>query len=181
MLDAFKDRLTCFALYPKAGRAFAAIGVALMIAVLADPLLCTLLSDDGGGSSGEGSASFYLGQAVQIDGASGISIDSDRVMTGFSNEPPDSFSEEVFAGQSGWYSSSKDGVIAGFAFPSSVSSSMKQVSSWFEQKGWRSVPSGQDSVRTFIKEQGDFRWAMVSCETVGNKVSVVVNARRCDD
>ena len=36
------------------------------------------------------------------------------------------------------------------------------------------MPSGQDACGTFVKDEGDLRWLLVSCSQAGGQVSVVM-------
>ena len=71
-------------------------------------------------------------------------------------------------------------MIAGCVLSGSRVSAIGEIESLLEEKGWRAVSSGQEAVSTFIKGEGEYRWLMVSYETVGAGISVVVNARNAN-
>ena len=99
-------------------------------------------------------------------------------MSRFSEDAPSSFKTEVMDERADWCSADDQGVIAGFVVAGDKEATAKQVGSALEGRGWRSVPSGQASVATFVKSSGEFRWVMVSLSFFGEETSVMVNARR---
>ena len=107
-----------------------------------------------------------------------VGINSERVMAHFAEEPPSSFETEVIDERGDWYSVDEQGVIMGFAYVGDEEKAMKRIDSALEGNGWKSVPSGQASVATFVKDSGEYRWAVVSLSFFGGEASVTINARR---
>lgn len=165
-------------LYPRAYLALVLLAAAFALALLLDPLTEVFRSEVDEGYVGDGSEnSLFLGNALALN-ADGLSVEPDRVLAGFDDQPPGGFADEVMDAPDGKYSFDADGVIAGFLFREGLPAAAEDVSLLLERRGWRAVSSGQNSLVTFVKNRGEFRWAAVSFESSSGGTSVVVNARR---
>ena len=102
----------------------------------------------------------------------------DEKIGGFDDEAPSFFADEVFEGQNGRYSADGDGAIAGFLFSCNVDASMEMILECMTEKGWHVVSSGHGAIATLVKDCGEYRWAMLSCEAVGQDTSAVLNVRK---
>lgn len=165
-------------LYPRACRAFALVALGVFAVVLSGWLFAWLgagLNDASIASSA--SSAVVIEDAVDSDKGI-LRLDPDKVLARFDQDAPNSFNAEVLDGWGDWHSLSDDGVIAGCVLPCDRISAIGEIRSLLEERGWRTVPSGQEAVLTFIKGEGEFRWLMLNCESVGAGTSVVVNARR---
>lgn len=165
-------------LYPKAFSALKVLAVGVGLLFLGNTLFLGLNIVESSAAercspSSEGSLAEIL---YSSDGS--VRIDSERVMSRFSEDAPSSFKAEVMDERADWCSADDQGVIAGFVVAGDKEATAKQVGSALEGRGWRSVPSGQASVATFVKSSGEFRWATVSLSFFGEETSVMVNARR---
>ena len=165
-------------LYPRACRAFGLVALGVFAVVLSGWLFAWLgagLSD----ASIANSASSAVVIEDAVDSDKGIlRLDPDKVLARFDQDAPNSFNAEVLDGWGDWHFLSDDGVIAGCVLSCDRVSAIGEIRPLLEERGWRTVPSGQETVLTFIKEEGEFRWLMLNCESVGVGTSVVVNARR---
>lgn len=143
-----------------------AIGVFAAVAVVG----CLRGWDSGssGDSIGHSAGSaVVLADAIDSDGVI-CALIPNKVLARISiQEAPNSFNAEVLDGWGDWHSLSDDGVIAGCVLPEDRITAVGEIGSLLEEKGWRPVPSGQEAVLTFVKEEGEFRWLMVSYESVG--------------
>lgn len=165
------------ALYPRAFYSIALIAIGVFAAVVSGWLLAWLGFGSSGDSIGHSAGSaVVLADAIDSDGGI-LRLDPDKVLARFDQDAPNSFNAEVLDGWGDWHSLSDDGVIAGCVLPEDRITAIGEIGSLLEEKGWRAVPSGQEAVLTFVKEEGEFRWLMVSCESVGLGTSVVVNVR----
>ena len=163
-------------LYPRAYAAVALIGLAFVLVLAGDWVRSSLAGNDAAQDSA-GSPSM-MGAGVLGFDQDGIRINGDALLASFSEEAPSSFKEEVLSWDGGRYSVDEEGVIADFSFVGDVESAMKSAELWLADKGWKAVPSGQESFETFAKAQGEFRWLAVSCSSATGVTSVVVNARK---
>ena len=149
------------AFYPRALYAIALIALGVFVAVVSGWLFAWLGSGFGGTSIGRSTGSTVVLADAINPGEGILSLDPDKVLGGWGD----------------WQSLSDDGVIAGCVLSGNRVSAFGEIESLLEEKGWRAVPSGQEAISTFIKGEGEYRWLMVSYETVGASTSVVVNAR----
>ena len=67
-----------------------------------------------------------------------------------------------------------EGRVIGLCLPGTAAEGFSSMSKGLEEAGWTVVPSGQDACGTFVKDEGDLRWLLVSCLQAGGQVSVVV-------
>ncbi len=165
------------AFYPRALYAIALIALGVFVAVASGWLFAWLGSGFGGTSIGRSTGSTVVLADAINPGEGILSLDPDKVLARFDQDAPDSFNAEVLGEWGDWHSLSDDGVIAGCVLSGNRISTAGEIESLLEEKGWRAVPSGQEAISTFIKGEGEYRWLMVSYETVGAGTSVVVNAR----
>lgn len=92
----------------------------------------------------------------------------------FSNDLPEGFDDEIALSGDSNLAVSSDGRTIGFTMDVSVSDAMDSIRTSLEEKGWTYVPSNHDSVATFVKEEGLYRWLAVTCTAVGDSSSVVL-------
>ena len=111
-------------------------------------------------------------------GSSNVLSYLDGMLDDFDSVAPSCFTDEVFDAANGRYSADEDGAIAGYLFPADIDTSMLMILGEMEEKGWKAVSSGHSSIVTLVKDEGEYRWAAVSCETVGQETSAVINARK---
>lgn len=71
------------------------------------------------------------------------------------------------------YASSSEGVW-GFVFEGSSSGRFAGLRHQMEQRGWSCVDSGLSNCATFVREEGDYRWALLSCSSVGEDTTAVL-------
>lgn len=106
---------------------------------------------------------------------------SDNWLEGYSADASAGFEEELFARGDAVYSESGQVLCAGFVQEGAIDAIASELQSELEQKGWNSVASGEESVITFVKGSGMYRWAAITCTEVNGSVSAVVTARRYSD
>ena len=161
-------------LYPQTYRAIALIAVMLFVVAFGSALFRF-------GSLAVDAVTLHtaddLQGVVSTFGPSDIPSSIDRMVDGYDSVAPSSFAGEVLDGPNGRYSIDDDGVIAGFAMSGRVESVAEKVLLEMSERGWCVVPSGQSSVTTLVKSQGVYRWAVLSCEAMGQETSVVLNVR----
>ncbi len=95
--------------------------------------------------------------------------------------PPD-FEEEVVSLSS--YADVRvdvGGQVVGFLSDERPEVEFALLSSALEDRGWVSVSSGSGSGGSFVKENGTYIWAFISCVGVGEGTSVVVNCSTADE
>lgn len=109
-----------------------------------------------------------------IDLGDSISLDSSASwQRHYSNDLPSGFDEEIgLTGES--VVVSNEGRTIGYVTDGSVEDTMTGIRNALEEKGWSYVPSGQESVATFVKDTGIFCWLAVSCVSVEGETSVVL-------
>lgn len=166
---------TPYLLYRRAGPVLVLFAVAGLI--LFSSATCTA-----GGSvvrSGVGNTTGAL--LAQQDGQSDGFEMSDNWLEGYSIDAPAGFEEELFARGDAVYSESGQVLCAGFVQEGAIDAIASELQSELEQKGWNSVASGEESVITFVKGSGMYRWAAITCTEVNGSVSAVVTARRYSD
>lgn len=161
-------------LYPRARFAMVLIAGALFIAVCGPVLFPFEPAVNSAAAHGAEALPDALPSSDPVDIPSYL----DEKIDGFDDGAPSFFADEVFEGQNGRYSVDGDGAIAGFLFSHNVDVSMGMVLECMDKKGWHVVSSGHDSIATLVKDCGEFRWAMLSCEAVGQETSVVLNVRK---
>ena len=109
------------------------------------------------------------------DSASDVgALDSNVSWQGhFSNDLPDGFDKEI--GLSGTSMAvSNNGRTVGYSVEGTIDETMTEIKNHLAKKGWNHVPSGQESVVTFVKDTGTFCWLAVTCASVGTETSVVL-------
>lgn len=99
-----------------------------------------------------------------VDGAEGLSA-----------EAVETFEAELFA-LDGLVDvrATSDGRVVGFAADADAASAYRSVADRLVAAGWVEVGSGVAHAGSFVKEEGDLRWALVSCTGFGDSSSVVV-------
>lgn len=165
-------------LYPRAYVALALLAVVLAFVFLFDFGAGTRGSNGGSDRMDGVAASPSLAESVLCFDGGSVSVKPEQALSGFDDAPPREFSDEILGFSDGKYSVDSDGVIAGYLFPNGSTPSIGDIQLLLEERGWRAISSGQGSIATFAKSEGSFRWASVSCESLGDGAAVVVNARR---
>ena len=104
------------------------------------------------------------GAAGGVDGADGLSA-----------EVAETFEAELFA-LDGFADvrAMPDGRVVGFTADADAASACRSVADRLVAAGWTEVGSGVAQAGSFVKEEGDLRWAFVSCTGFGDSSSVVV-------
>lgn len=164
----------------------------LSILALAASLASLLLLGYGCVTSGEaqarepgvvGDAGYEAGLqpvSLQADDAQGFPFRLFELLDGYSGYQagvlPDSFSQEVIdpleIGCMETYSA--QGVV-GMACMGDAPDVLAQVSEVLQSRGWVLADDGNGSSgRTFIKSQGRYRWAFISCSQMSESVSLWV-------
>ncbi|MBR5260385.1 MAG: hypothetical protein IKV48_07980 [Eggerthellaceae bacterium] len=88
------------------------------------------------------------------------------------------FSEELFdESQATELYANEDETIFGLNVDKSPAASFNEICTSMESKGWVRIESGMEHCATFIREQGDPSWALVSCTNTGSGTSIVVCAK----
>lgn len=64
--------------------------------------------------------------------------------------------------------------VWGFVFAGSSSGRFAELRRQMEQRGWSCIDSGLSNCATFVRGEGDYRWALVSCSSVGEETTAVV-------
>lgn len=67
-----------------------------------------------------------------------------------------------------------DGATVGFSRDGSAEDAFASVALLLQESGWTCVPSGSPTCASFVKGDGDIRWALVFCAGFGDETSVVV-------
>lgn len=165
-------------LYPRVYGALALLVAALALVFLLDSWAGAYGGDEDSSRMGGAAVSPSLAESVLCFDGGSVSVESERVLSRFSDAPSQEFADEVLSFSGGRYSIDGDGVVAGFLFPSGSAPSIGDIQLLLEERGWRVVSSGQDSIATLAKSEGAFRWASVSCESLSDGTAVVINTRR---
>jgi hypothetical protein len=76
--------------------------------------------------------------------------------------------------------SDKENVI-GFLSKEPCATVFEACSNQMLAKGWTEVPSGQAYCSTFLKTEGIYRWALISCSDVSGDSSIVVEIIKGQD
>lgn len=90
---------------------------------------------------------------------------------------PEAFEEEVLslAGLSEVRVDPRSSVV-GFTAVGSAERAFEHAARELEVRGWTSIDSGSTTCGSFVKGEGRYRWAFVSCVQVGSTTSVVVQS-----
>lgn len=85
------------------------------------------------------------------------------------------FEREVLplAGRDG-VRAAEEGTLVGFSSATGAEATFADVSAALAERGWTAVSSGSACAGSFVKADGSFRWAFVTCAQVGEGSSVVV-------
>lgn len=65
------------------------------------------------------------------------------------------------------------GMVVGYNVEGSEDEVLERIVSIMGDKGWTSVPLGRVTGSTFVKSEGRYTWALVTCTQVGDCTSVV--------
>lgn len=88
---------------------------------------------------------------------------------------PSWFAEELFnEAQATEIYANEEGTVFGINASKSPTAAFDEICSSMENKGWLRVESGMPHCSTFIREEGDPSWALVSCTNVGGSTCIVV-------
>ena len=68
--------------------------------------------------------------------------------------------------------------VVGYVVAGDAESISREVDRMMVERGWAGVDLGLLDGATYMKDEGEFRWALVSCTQVGSKTSVVVRFAR---
>ena len=88
---------------------------------------------------------------------------------------PEGFEEEVLQldGREDVRVDEGNGLV-GFSCRGEVGETLRSIEEDLLMCGWESVGSGSEGWRSFVKDEGRYRWMFVECVDVGDSVSVVV-------
>lgn len=70
--------------------------------------------------------------------------------------------------------SGADGSIWGFVVEGDAADRFADVRSQMEERGWVQVESGVEACATFVREEGEIRWSLVSCSSADDLTTIVV-------
>ena len=108
-------------------------------------------------------------------GSAGSVLDE---MSKFESELPPSFERELFSveGTEAVYANEEETVFA-FTVGGSAKEEFGSLCSQMKSGGWQMMESGIENCASFVKEGGDYRWALVGCYDVGGSTTVVVQVQ----
>lgn len=160
------------ALYPAAWRMLAALAFAgALLLVLPGALQWPTTSVSGSAHLLEGFSS-----AVAGDDLAGWD-ESFSWTAGYAQALPEGFAAEVLALEGVDAKVSDRGSVVGYCVDGDPEAVGDSVRDELSSRGWTAVESGADTLRTYVKGSGRYRWASVSCTGVGDATSVVVVAK----
>lgn len=67
-----------------------------------------------------------------------------------------------------------DESVWGFVVEGDAADCFADVRSQMEERGWIQVESGVEACATFVREEGEIGWALVSCSSVDDLTTIVV-------
>lgn len=114
-------------------------------------------------------------EVMALADAWGDGGDERAVAAASGTELPDGFEEEVVStsGASD-VRSDEEARVAGFLLAGDAGTVFAELSDDMQQRGWAAVESGRAGCGSFVKDEGRYRWAFVSCTPVGDETAVVV-------
>lgn len=149
--------------------ALAALAAALALALSVDVVL----------DLGEPGVASEVGRAALADMVSGGSASAESETP---VEAPDRFEDEVVSlvGRGDVHVGAR-GRVVGFCCDKSPEAAFLEVAGILEGRGWTAVESGLAASGSFVKEEGAYTWAFVSCVQSGSATSVVVQCEAQDE
>lgn len=141
--------------------------------------------DEGSAAEGDGAAT-QRGPAIGDGGAVDahradtviLSLDALARERGFATVLPDVFTQEAF-GDDGFETvlAARDGSSVGILCRGTARALYDRLCGKLEENGWIHIESGQETVGTFVKEEGSLSWLLLSCSETGEWASAAVQMR----
>lgn len=134
------------------------------------------LGTDGLGATGFATSSSTSGGLDALDSSTQEAmLTAASLADAFEVDRPSWFEEEFFdlGDAMRCYASESKGVW-GFVFAGSSGGCFAELRYQMEERGWSCVDSGLANCATFVREEGDYRWALLSCSSVGEETTAVL-------
>lgn len=170
-------------LSPQAGRALGAVLLVVLL-VAAVPVSGWLQEhfqqqEDGQASAGvETLATMSLEELLQTESAEALTSETAAQAA----KLPEDFEAEFFSVAScADLQVSPEAQLVGFSSEQSAVASCANLSARMQEAGWTAVASGSEVTASFVKKEGRYRWALLSCVDVANSTSVVLQYREGEE
>lgn len=92
----------------------------------------------------------------------------------FAADVPSWFETELFSVDAAECFAGADETVWGFIVGGGSAACFADVCSQMEERGWSRVESGLEDCVSFVREEGEARWALVSCSSAGGSTTIVV-------
>ncbi len=165
------------ALYPRAWLVLAVLAGAML--ALAGLNCCTQHQEEGAlevGAKGIASSfsTAFAGASSVEDLDASAQVFPDEALGSYSQEVPADIAAEALSAEGALCSAASGGATLGFTRQGSAAENFAWAQGELGRKGWSFVPSGNNVAGTFVKGQGKYRWAALTCTEVGSGSSIVL-------
>lgn len=147
-------------------RALSLVAVGLLVVAASGAVGFLRGALPGAGEAASCLGAFSVEDAVQV---------AESKASAFEADAPAWFETELFSTDAVLECfSGADGGVWGFVVEGNAPDCFADVCSQMEGRGWVQAESGVEACATFVREEGEVRWALVSCSSADDLTTIVV-------